>query len=166
MNHRISCPVSQIRVKTPIFILNFPEYPCIRDSGMNFQPVMYNSRGGPECFLLRLVVTAHLVQVKFIERGAERLPLIEDALPRKPCLKAFKDQHLKELRIIPNQLSPLLVVITDIQFILWIRPAAAVSSIVPFHTFISPCSSFALTFFAYLSLFFIQENINMPYLSF
>ena len=45
-------------------------------------------------------------------------------------------------------------------------PAAAVSSIVPFHTFISPCSSFALTFFAYLSLFFIQENINMPYLSF
>ena len=136
MNHRVSCPVSQIRVKTPIFILNFPEYPCIRDSGMNFQPVMYNSRGGPECFLLRLVVTAHLVQVKFIERGAERLPLIEDALPRKPCLKAFKDQHLKELRIIPNQLSPLLVVVTDIQFILWIRPAAAVSSIVPFHVFL------------------------------
>ena len=84
MNHRVSCPVSQIRVKTPIFILNFPEYPCIRDSGMNFQPVMYNSRGGPERFLLRLVVTAHLVQVKFIERGAERLPVKKLLSPAVP----------------------------------------------------------------------------------
>ena len=99
------------------------------------------------------VVTAHLVQVKIhrTRRGnASRLL-------RMHSMKApegFKDQHLKELRIIPNQLSPPRRD-NDIQFILWIRPQQQ-RCLPSCHSIRLSLLSFVilLSFFAYLSFVF------------
>ncbi len=133
MNHLSIRPVPEIIRKAPVFLLDRPENLCIGHRGPDFQTVADDARILPDFLQLFFPIGADLLQVKAVERALECLLLVQDALPRKPGLKAFQDQHLKKFLVVVHRDAPYLVMITDIPLVLRVRPAASYLSIRPFH---------------------------------
>lgn len=92
MNHLSIRPVPEIIRKAPVFLLDRPENLCIGHRGPDFQTVADDARILPDFLQLFFPIGADLLQVKAVERALECLLLVQDALPRKPGLKAFQDQ--------------------------------------------------------------------------
>src|SRR6185369_818971 len=71
---------------------------------------------------LALVIPGDLLVVEAIESAPIVLALLENSVPAKACLCAFKDQELKEHAVIVNRAPPFVVVISDRELIA--RPRA------------------------------------------
>ena len=118
-------PVPEVALKAPPLMLDSPEYSGIVHGGSDFQFIADDTGILPQRRQLFLVVSADLLHIKIIESLPKRLPLVEDALPGKPRLKALQHQHFKQLMVVVNGDAPLLIVISDVKGILGISPAAS-----------------------------------------
>lgn len=105
--------------------------------GNDLGAVPHDSRIGHEPFNILVAVSGHGSGVESVERPAERLPLVEDAFPRKPCLEAFQDEHLVQPGIIVRRDPPFRVMIPDVCWIGRIGPWASAFSIGPGRFFYS-----------------------------
>ena len=63
--------------------------------------------------------------VKAVQRGAERLPLMQDAGPRESGLKRLQQEQLERIAVVMVRAAPLLVVVPDIERVGQVDPSAA-----------------------------------------
>ena len=118
------CPVPEVAVEAPPLLPDGPEDPGVVHGGADLQLVADDAGVLLQCRQLFLAVCADLLQVEAVEGPAEGLPLVENALPGEPRLEALQNQHFKQPPVVVDGDAPLLVMVSDIQGIFGVGPAA------------------------------------------
>lgn len=119
----------KIAVEGAIFGLYLDEDFGIGDGSSNLETITDNVFVVHESLKLVIIVLRNLGIVEVIESRSEGLPFIEDTFPRESCLKAFEDKHLEELMVVVHRLAPFVVVVCDIERIVYIAPRATNRSV-------------------------------------
>src|SRR6267378_1755913 len=90
---------------------------------IDLRPVAHDPGVRQEPPFVSHVVTGYSFRVEAMQCPAVVLSLREDGVPRKPGLRAFQDEELEQLAVVPHRHAPLLVVVGDGERVA--RPGAA-----------------------------------------
>ena len=112
----------KIAIEGAIFGLYLDEDFGIGDGSSNLETITDNVFIAQQFLKFMVVVLRNLGIVEVIESHSEGLPFIEDTFPRESCLKAFEDKHLEELMVVVHRFAPFVVVVCDIERIVYIAP--------------------------------------------
>src|SRR5699024_9979460 len=96
-------------------------------------PVAHNACIRRQGLPLFGAVGGHLLPVEAVEGAAEIFPFVEDALPGKPGLEPFQDQHFKQRAVVVHRHAPFPVVVMQVTGVFGVGPAAARAAVLPFH---------------------------------
>src|SRR5438552_4868743 len=105
------------------FLLHREKAARVGNGRIDLRPVAHDAGVCQESPFVSCVVTGYPFRVEAMQCPAVALSLREDGVPRKPGLRAFQDEELEELPVVPDRHAPLLVVVGDGERIA--RPGAA-----------------------------------------
>ena len=111
---------------------------AVRDARLDLAAVADDARILHERIYLCCVECGDALREKALVGTAEILALVQDRRPREPRLKRLQEEELIECVIVVERDAPLLIMVLDIDGILWIDPCT--SSAFFLHTS-SPLSS-------------------------
>src|SRR3989442_920158 len=96
------------------FLLHREKAARIGNGGIDLRPVAHDAGVRQEPPFVSCVVTGYSFRVKAMQCPAVVLSLGEDGVPRKPGLRAFQDQELDELPVLPDRHAPLPCPVGDV----------------------------------------------------
>lgn len=110
--------------EAPALLPDLQEHAGVGDRRLDLPPVPDDPGVRHESLHVVLPVGGDLHGVEAAVRLAERLPLVQDALPRQPGLEALQEEHLEQPPVVPDGDPPLRVVVLDVPRVRRVRPAA------------------------------------------